>query len=143
MGDPVDVVVGDLSFISLRLVLDPIFAVVRPGGAYVLLVKPQFEAGRAEADRGRGIITDPAVWRRVLDEVTGALVGRNATIMGAMASPLTGADGNVEFVVVGRAPGAGVAPSLAGRAPLTGAALTEHLDHAVAEALAAQAVGRA
>ncbi|WP_430300530.1 TlyA family RNA methyltransferase [Rhabdothermincola salaria] len=141
VGEPVDVAVGDLSFISLRLVLDPIFAVVRPGGAYVLLVKPQFEAGRAEANRGRGVISDPLVWRRVLDEVAGALIDRGATIMGAMASPLTGADGNVEFVVAGRAPGAGADASLAGRAPVAGTALGEVLDAAVGEAVAAPAEG--
>lgn len=141
VGDPVDVVVGDLSFISLRLVLDPLFAVVRSGGLYVLLVKPQFEAGRAEADRGRGVISDPVVWRRVLAEVSGALVDRGATIMGAMASPLTGADGNVEFVLAGRAPGDGSGTALQGRAPLTGAALAEALDVAVAEGVAASAQG--
>ena len=104
IGEPVDVVVGDLSFISLELVLTPVFAVARPGAPYALLVKPQFEAGRSEVAKGRGIVTDPVVWRRVLGEVCTALRGRGATIMGAMVSPITGSDGNVEFVVVGRAP---------------------------------------
>jgi 23S rRNA (cytidine1920-2'-O)/16S rRNA (cytidine1409-2'-O)-methyltransferase len=78
----------------------------------VLLVKPQFEAGREEAARGRGVITDPAIWRRVLEEVMSALVGLEAAIMGVMASPLTGADGNVEFLLHARlgAPGAAAAP---------------------------------
>jgi 23S rRNA (cytidine1920-2'-O)/16S rRNA (cytidine1409-2'-O)-methyltransferase len=69
----------------------------------VLLVKPQFEAGRDEATRGRGVIRDPAVWRRVLDDVLIALRAAGAAIMGAMVSPLTGADGNVEFFVHARA----------------------------------------
>jgi 23S rRNA (cytidine1920-2'-O)/16S rRNA (cytidine1409-2'-O)-methyltransferase len=132
IGGLVDVVVGDLSFISLRLVLDPVFAVARPGAPYALLVKPQFEAGRAEAARGRGVIDDPAIWRRVLDEVATALGERGASIMGAMVSPIAGADGNVEFVVVGRAPGD--ARALSGRGALTGDGLVAELDAAVAAA---------
>lgn len=106
VGGPVDLVCADLSFISLRTVLAALLGAVRPGGDLVLLVKPQFEAGRQEAARGRGVITDPAVWRRVLEEVKGAVVDHGADIMGAMVSPLTGADGNVEFLLWVRAPGA-------------------------------------
>ena len=73
-----------------------------PAADVVLLVKPQFEAGREEAARGKGVITDPVVWRRVLEEVADALEGLGAAIMGAMASPLTGADGNVEFLLHAR-----------------------------------------
>ena len=73
-----------------------------PGADAVLLVKPQFESGREEAARGKGVITDPAIWARVLEEVAGALEGLGAAIMGAMASPLTGADGNVEFLLHAR-----------------------------------------
>ena len=65
----------------------------------VLLVKPQFEAGRAEASKGRGVISDPAVHARVLEEVAIAFVGLGAVRMGAMRSPLTGADGNVELLL--------------------------------------------
>jgi 23S rRNA (cytidine1920-2'-O)/16S rRNA (cytidine1409-2'-O)-methyltransferase len=132
VAPPADVVVGDLSFISLRLVLDPLFAAVRPGALYVLLVKPQFEAGRAEADRARGVITDPVVWRRVLGEVCAALDGRGATIMGVMVSPLTGADGNVEFVVTGRGPGEGSEAPVGGRAPMAMADRAAALDAVVA-----------
>jgi 23S rRNA (cytidine1920-2'-O)/16S rRNA (cytidine1409-2'-O)-methyltransferase len=79
-----------------------------PGADLVLLVKPQFEAGKAEADRGRGVIRDPAVWRRVLEEVSDALGALGAAIMDAMVSPLRGADGNVEFLLHARtAPPAG------------------------------------
>lgn len=104
LGGPVDLVVGDLSFISLRLVLGPIFTLCRPGAVYVLLVKPQFEAGRTEAARGKGVITDPEIWARVLDEVLSAIIELGAAIMGVMVSPITGSDGNVEFIVTGRAP---------------------------------------
>jgi 23S rRNA (cytidine1920-2'-O)/16S rRNA (cytidine1409-2'-O)-methyltransferase len=96
-------VVADLSFISLRTVLAPLLGLAAPGAHLVLLVKPQFEAGRDEASRGRGVIRDPEVWRRVLDEVVIALRVTGAAIMGAMVSPLTGADGNVEFLVHARA----------------------------------------
>ena len=108
LGAPADVVVADLSFISLRTVLPALLRLAAPGADLVLLVKPQFEAGREEAARGRGIITDPAVWRRVLEDVAAALAERGAAIMGAMASPITGADGNVEFLLhaVAPAPGA-------------------------------------
>lgn len=106
-GGPFDLVVGDLSFISLRLVARPLLAACRPGGDLVLLVKPQFEAGRQEAARGRGVITDPVVWRRALDEVIAAFEAEGATMMGAMVSPIRGGDGNVEFlahfVAAGRA----------------------------------------
>ena len=103
LGPPADVVVGDLSFISLRTVAPAALPLARAGANVVLLVKPQFEAGREEAARGRGVITDPVIWRRVLGEVAGALVAAGAAIMGAMASPLTGADGNVELLLHARA----------------------------------------
>ncbi|HEY8545821.1 MAG TPA: SAM-dependent methyltransferase, partial [Acidimicrobiales bacterium] len=107
LDEPVDLVVADLSFISLRTVLPALLGAARPGATMVLLVKPQFEATREEADRGRGVIRDPAVWRRVLHEVEDALRARGAAIMGAMVSPLHGADGNVEFVLHVRAPSPG------------------------------------
>jgi 23S rRNA (cytidine1920-2'-O)/16S rRNA (cytidine1409-2'-O)-methyltransferase len=103
LGAPAGVLVGDLSFISLRTIVPAALPLVAPGGDVVLLVKPQFEAGRAEAARGRGVITDPAVWARVLEEVSAALVSAGSAIMGAMRSPLTGADGNVEFLLHARA----------------------------------------
>lgn len=99
LGAPVEVVVADLSFISLRTVLPSLLALAAPDAHLVLLVKPQFEAGREEVSRGRGVVTDPGTWRRVLHEVLGALVEHGAAIMGVMVSPLTGADGNVEFLV--------------------------------------------
>ncbi len=102
LGAPFPLVVADLSFISLRTVLDSLVGLAAPGADLVVLVKPQFEAGRAEASRGRGVIRDPDVWRRVLDDVVDALRTRGAAIMGAMVSPITGADGNVEFLVHAR-----------------------------------------
>jgi 23S rRNA (cytidine1920-2'-O)/16S rRNA (cytidine1409-2'-O)-methyltransferase len=105
IGGPVDIVVGDLSFISLRLVIDPLVAVCHPGAPMVMLVKPQFEAGRSEVSRGRGVISDPAVWERVRDEVERALIDAGCTVAGWTESPITGAEGNTEFLVHAITPG--------------------------------------
>jgi 23S rRNA (cytidine1920-2'-O)/16S rRNA (cytidine1409-2'-O)-methyltransferase len=93
----VDVLTADLSFISLRTVAPALTGLVRAGGDLVVLVKPQFEAGRAEASRGKGVIREPVVWRDALMEVASALGRAGTGIIGAMASPLRGAAGNVEF----------------------------------------------
>ena len=102
IGGPVDVVVADLSFISVRAVIDALVGVLAPGGDLVVLVKPQFEAGRADVSRGRGVIRDPEIWRRVLSENVGVIEGAGTAIMDAMVSPLRGADGNAEFLVHAR-----------------------------------------
>jgi 23S rRNA (cytidine1920-2'-O)/16S rRNA (cytidine1409-2'-O)-methyltransferase len=97
--EPFPLIVADLSFISLRSVASALLGDnAAPGADVVVLVKPQFEAGRAEASRGGGVIRDPAVWANVLGEVRSALVAHGAAMMGAMVSPLRGADGNVEFL---------------------------------------------
>lgn len=98
LGGPVDLVVGDLSFISLKLVLPALIALTQPGSSLLLLIKPQFEAGKQEAAKGRGIISDPAIWDRVIEEVRDAAMSHGATMMGVMRSPITGSAGNVEFV---------------------------------------------
>ena len=104
LPEPVDVVVADLSFISLRTVAPALVgANARPAADIVVLIKPQFEAGRAEAGKGRGVIRDPGVWRRVLEEVRSALEREGAAMMEVMASPLKGAEGNVEFLAHARA----------------------------------------
>jgi 23S rRNA (cytidine1920-2'-O)/16S rRNA (cytidine1409-2'-O)-methyltransferase len=112
LGGPFALVVADLSFISLRTVLPNIVALAAPGADLVTLVKPQFEAGREDASRGRGVIRDPAVWRRVLDDVVYAYEARGAAIMGAMVSPITGAEGNVEFLLHARTAPVPSRPSL-------------------------------
>lgn len=99
LGGAVDIVVADLSFISTAGLVDVLVATVRDGGDVVVLVKPQFEAGRAEVSRGRGVIRDPSVWRRVLHDACGAIEGSGTAIMDAMVSPLRGAEGNAEFLV--------------------------------------------
>jgi 23S rRNA (cytidine1920-2'-O)/16S rRNA (cytidine1409-2'-O)-methyltransferase len=97
-GSRFDVVVADLSFISLRTVAAPLVSWTHPDGDLVVLVKPQFEAGRRQVARGRGIIRDPGAWCRALQDVIAALEAAGATMMGVMVSPLRGADGNVEFL---------------------------------------------
>jgi 23S rRNA (cytidine1920-2'-O)/16S rRNA (cytidine1409-2'-O)-methyltransferase len=96
---PFDIVVADLSFISLVTVAAALVGANAAAGAdVVVLVKPQFEAGRAEASKGRGVIRDPAVWTAAIERVASALGAEGAAMMEAMVSPLTGADGNVEFL---------------------------------------------
>jgi 23S rRNA (cytidine1920-2'-O)/16S rRNA (cytidine1409-2'-O)-methyltransferase len=106
----VDIVTADLSFISLRTVAVALAGLVRPGGDLVVLVKPQFEAGRPAASRGKGVIREPALWRAALIEVASALGAAGTGIMGAMASPLRGAAGNVEFFLHATASGATAVP---------------------------------
>jgi 23S rRNA (cytidine1920-2'-O)/16S rRNA (cytidine1409-2'-O)-methyltransferase len=104
VGGPVELVVADLSFISLVPVLPALLGLCRPTAPLVLLVKPQFEAGRAEVSRGRGVVRDPAVRADVQRRIDDALHAAGATIMGWMESPLRGADGNVELFVHAQAP---------------------------------------
>ena len=96
-----DAVVMDLSFISLRSVLPAIWPFLRAGGPLVALVKPQFEAGKAEADKGRGVIRDRAVQEATLAAVRDFALARlpGAALVGAMDSPIEGAEGNREFLL--------------------------------------------
>lgn len=94
-----DAVVADLSFISLRTVMGNLVGCCRDGGFLVLLVKPQFEVGRDDASKGRGVVTDPALWRSVLDQVAAAATEAGAGVQGCVPSPITGGDGNVEFLL--------------------------------------------
>jgi 23S rRNA (cytidine1920-2'-O)/16S rRNA (cytidine1409-2'-O)-methyltransferase len=97
-GGGFDLVVADLSFISLATVGSRLVRWTAATGDLVVLVKPQFEAGRREAARGRGVIRDPGVWRAALEHVISAFADAGAAMMGVMLSPLRGAGGNVEFL---------------------------------------------
>ena len=99
IGGPVDLVVADLSFISLTKVAATLVRLVAPGGGLVLLVKPQFEAGRAEVSRGKGVITDPEIQARACRDVQISLEEAGTVVRGWTESPLTGADGNREYLV--------------------------------------------
>lgn len=96
--EPVDLIVCDASFISLAKVLDVPLSFVRAGARLIALIKPQFEAGREEVGKG-GVVRDPAVHARVCAEVVAWLEQRNWAIDGVVESPITGPEGNVEFLV--------------------------------------------
>jgi len=93
---PVEIVVIDVSFISLRHILAPLPALLTAGGDIVALVKPQFEAGREEVGK-RGLVTDPAVHESVLARVTAEAAANRLERIAMTPSPITGATGNKEF----------------------------------------------
>jgi len=99
LSEPVDLATLDLSFISLRLVLAPVRRLLAPGGRVVALVKPQFEAGRADVPRG-GVVRDPVVHRRVLVQLGADAAGAGFAAVNLMASPRTGRQGNREFLAL-------------------------------------------
>lgn len=98
IGGPVDLVVGDLSFISLVLVLDALIGVTRPDGDLVLMVKPQFEVGKDRVGKG-GVVRDPALRTEAVLGVAAAAGERGWGAQGVTVSPLPGPSGNVEFFV--------------------------------------------
>jgi 23S rRNA (cytidine1920-2'-O)/16S rRNA (cytidine1409-2'-O)-methyltransferase len=98
IGGPVDLVVADLSFISLSLVLPALVECVQPDGDLVLLVKPQFEAGREQVGKG-GVVRDPAVRAEAVDRVAATALELGWGARGLVASRLPGPAGNVEFVL--------------------------------------------
>jgi len=98
---PFDVVVVDCSFISLRRILPPAVALLKPNGKLVALIKPQFEAGKAEVDRGAGVIRDPAIHERVVAELRGFVNGQTGLRWRQLTeSPLLGPAGNKEFLLL-------------------------------------------
>jgi 23S rRNA (cytidine1920-2'-O)/16S rRNA (cytidine1409-2'-O)-methyltransferase len=98
---PADLVVIDCSFISLRKILPPAVALLQPSGKIIALIKPQFEAGKAEADRGAGVIRDPAIHERVLRELNQFVASRlGLRWTGVTESPVLGPAGNKEFLVL-------------------------------------------
>ncbi len=98
---PADLAVIDCSFISLRKILPAAIALLRPHGKIVALIKPQFEAGKAEADKGRGVISDPSVHERVLNELREFVRAQpGLRWRGVVESPLLGPAGNKEFLAL-------------------------------------------
>ena len=96
--EPVDFIVCDASFIGLAKVLEAPLKLARPGAKLVALVKPQFEAGREEVGKG-GVVRDPAVHRRVSDEAAAWVETRGWRVLGIEPSPITGPEGNIEFLL--------------------------------------------
>jgi 23S rRNA (cytidine1920-2'-O)/16S rRNA (cytidine1409-2'-O)-methyltransferase len=105
IGGPVDLVVGDLSFISLTLVLDALIAVTDPAADLVPMVKPQFEVGKQRVGKG-GVVRDPALRAEAVAMVTDAAAARGWGARAVTVSPLPGPSGNVEFFLwLRRGPG--------------------------------------
>ena len=131
-GTPVGLVTADLSFISATRAIPVLVGeAVQAGASLVVLVKPQFEAGRLEASRGRGVIRDPDIHRQTVVAVASALEAAGAAIMGVMPSPITGSAGNLEFLLHARTPAAGkTRPG----DPATRSDVATRVDRAVAEA---------
>lgn len=98
---PVSLVVIDCSFISLRKLIPPAIALLQASGKILALIKPQFEAGKAEADRGAGVIRDPAIHQRVVAELSAFVATQPGLCWrGLTESPLLGPAGNKEFLVL-------------------------------------------
>ncbi len=95
---PVDVIVCDASFIGLSKVLERPITFAGPGARLMALIKPQFEAGREEVGKG-GVVRDPAIRQRVCDATVAWLVGAGWIVAGVVESPITGPEGNVEYLV--------------------------------------------
>ncbi len=100
LGEPVDLAVADVSFISVVLILPAIAQILRPQGEMVILVKPQFEAGRKEVGKG-GIVRDPALHAAACDKVNRAVTGLGFQT-DLIPSPILGTEGNKEFLLYGR-----------------------------------------
>ena len=96
--EPVDLIVCDASFIGIAKVLEVPLRFARRGARLLALIKPQFEAGREEVGKG-GVVRDPAVHARVCEEVAAWLAGKGWSVEGVTPSPITGPEGNVEFLI--------------------------------------------
>ena len=99
--EPIDIIVCDASFISLAKVLERPLSFARTGAYLAALIKPQFEAGREEVGKG-GVVRDPAIHARVCEEVSQWLTSKGWAVLGVTASPITGPQGNVEFLICAR-----------------------------------------
>lgn len=97
IGAPFDLVVIDVSFIGLERILDVVVSLAGPAGQIVALIKPQFEAGKQEASRGKGVIREPVIWLRVLNDALASARRRDLVVGGLDVSPIKGGAGNVEF----------------------------------------------
>jgi len=105
IAEPIDIIVCDASFISLAKVLDRPFEFAREGARLVALIKPQFEAGRGEIGKG-GVVRDPDIHTRVCAEVRVWVESKGWNVEGIVPSPITGPEGNVEFLLAAvKAPG--------------------------------------
>jgi len=100
LPEPPDLVVVDVSFISLKLALPPVFALARRPAQLIALIKPQFEAGRAHLKKG--VVRDAQVHQAVCDDIAAFVAARGWTLLGVIPSPVAGGDGNREFLLGAR-----------------------------------------
>lgn len=98
IAEPVDIVVIDVSFISLTMIIPPALALLKPGGVLVALIKPQFEVGKGEVGKG-GIVRDETKRREVVDKITEFVKSLGVGVLGVIPSPIEGAEGNKEFLI--------------------------------------------
>ena len=98
LGESCDIAVIDVAFISLTLVLPVAKALLKPDGRMIALIKPQFEAGREKVGR-KGIVKDPMVHREVVEKICNFITGMGLKVAGITYSPITGAAGNIEYLV--------------------------------------------
>jgi 23S rRNA (cytidine1920-2'-O)/16S rRNA (cytidine1409-2'-O)-methyltransferase len=110
LGEPIELVVVDASFIGIGKLIEAVARILPPGGELVALVKPQFEAGRSAAARGRGVIRDPAVRDAAIESARAAVTGAGFTIVAEVDSPLRGPKGNVERLIYARRASAPAGP---------------------------------
>ena len=97
LGEPLDLSVVDVSFISLKIVLPAIKALLKPTGQVLCLIKPQFEAGKEKVGK-KGVVRDPAIHKEVLDDFVALAQELNFKILGLTFSPVKGPEGNIEFL---------------------------------------------
>jgi len=95
--EPIDLLVADVSFISLKLVLPPALPLLQPTAKVVALMKPQFEAGPAHVRKG--VVRDAVVHQTVCDDIAAFVASLGFTIIGLISSPIAGGDGNREFLL--------------------------------------------
>jgi 23S rRNA (cytidine1920-2'-O)/16S rRNA (cytidine1409-2'-O)-methyltransferase len=104
LPDPVELVVADVSFISLKLALPAALALTTPDAWLVALIKPQFEVGKGQVGKG-GVVRDPALHQAVCDDIARWLAGDQVwRVLGIVQSPITGPKGNREFLIAARRP---------------------------------------
>jgi 23S rRNA (cytidine1920-2'-O)/16S rRNA (cytidine1409-2'-O)-methyltransferase len=98
ISEPVDIVVIDVSFISLTMIIPPALALLKPGGVLVALIKPQFEVGKGEVGKG-GIVRDEVKRMEAVDKIRGHVQSLGLGLLGVIPSPIEGAEGNKEFLI--------------------------------------------
>jgi 23S rRNA (cytidine1920-2'-O)/16S rRNA (cytidine1409-2'-O)-methyltransferase len=100
IGELVDISTIDVSFISLTLIIPRVKNLLKPNGILIALIKPQFEVGKGEVGK-KGVVRDESKYSMVIEKITSFLEGEDFDIMGVISSPILGAEGNKEFLVVG------------------------------------------